>query len=284
MVIEQRENFFKEHIFLIPILIMILIVGAFLVSQVPELPGPKVLEKSYVLFGLSLNTVILLFAISFVLLSRYMDGGDKTTLVWGLSFLISSITFIALALRSLGFSWANESTPFLFFIYRNVMILWVAGIYYGLSLVMVKSKKLQIIPSFIILIVGYLWFIYGLFFIKDIEYTMYGFLYFLFIPLCISLSYLFYKQGKREQAKSMKFISLGFLITGLMYMTWAPWHNNFFYYNCFFIYTLGLVFIFVGIFGLPYERVSRRVIVKGNNVQVTNGKKLQEDKNIYRWD
>ena len=74
--------------------------------EIPEL------SESYVLFGPSLSALILLLVIGGYLIYRYLSKPSPKReslfqLIWGVSFLLYSITFLGLCLQSLNFepSW-----------------------------------------------------------------------------------------------------------------------------------------------------------------------------------
>ena len=112
-----------------------------------------------VTFGLGLNSTVLIWTIGLFLLYRWNKGGrsNSSLFVWGLGFLIYSITFIAHMLRAWGpdFLWANEnSAPEIFFIWRFGMIIWAGASLYGILRILVENRKKQIIPSIIVIIAG----------------------------------------------------------------------------------------------------------------------------------
>ncbi len=236
---------------------------AYVLAYKPHLGGLDVLKSTFFLFGLSLDTVILLWAISFFLLYRWYYTGRQSisTLVWGLSFLVYSIVFIGLCLQALGIGWANSNDPVIFFIFRNVMILWAAGMWFGISNILTGNKVIRYGLTGLIVIASYIWFAYGLLVLADIEYTMYGFLFAVWIPISVTLGYAFYLYGTNTGLSSPKFLTVGFVLLAITYMAWAPWHFpdvSYIYFIWFFLFEISLVPILIGFILIPVEREIRR--------------------------
>lgn len=210
-------------------------------------------------FGLGLDTTVIIWTIGIYLLYRWLKGGRSNTslLIWSLSFFLYSITFVAHIFKGLGFWWANENfSPEFFFLWRWGMILWAGGSLYGILRILVKKKALQIIPSAVVIAVGFAWFFYGLFVIRDIEWMMYGFLFMIWIPICFSISYVFLIYGRRSGYSGPKILFLGYLGLTITYMAWAPWHFGsviHFYFTWYFLFLLSLVPILVGFVLLSRE-------------------------------
>ncbi len=227
----------------------------------PDILNPTISGNWYnlVTFGLGMDSTIIIFTIATFLIYRWYIGGRSNTslLVWSISFFVYSITFIAHIFRGLGFFWANENvSPEIFFIYRLGMILWAGGSLYGILRILVDDKKLQIIPSIIIIVIGFLWFSYGLFIVRDIEFMMYGFLFIVWIPICFSISYIFLVYGRKSGNTGPKILFLGYLGLTITYMGWAPWHFSdviYFYFVWYFLFLLSLVPILIGFIVLSKE-------------------------------
>lgn len=257
----EIKKILKEHWAIFLTIFLIYLLGIYLVSEKPLFPEVKELEKTGTLFGLSMNAAVILLWISFYLLYRWNKTNRKnlTNLIWGISFLLYSIVFIGMMLEALGFEFANSKKPEIFFIFREFQIIWTAGIYLGISKILTKSKILQYLPTLLILILGYFWFYYGLINVKDIEYTMYGFLYGIFIPLCVFLAYLFFLYSKRSKLIAPRYVALGFAGIAFTYTYWAPWHLTKFYLICFFTYILALIPLLIGFLLIPYESEAKGI-------------------------
>jgi len=254
-------NKVKQHGVFITIISMIYILGIFTVTYKPLMPEVEILKKTYPLFGLSLISFVILIFISVYILHRWNITGrvNVTNLVWGVSFFLYSLLFLGLMLQALGFPYANMKLPKFFFIWRQFQILWAAGMYYGTTKIITKNSLVQKIPTMLIVFFGYLWFIYGLFFSNvsvPIEYMMYGFLHFIWIPINALLAYLFILFAKKSKLKSPYFLSMGFSGIAITYMMWAPWHLTKFYFVCFSLFTLSLVPLLIGFLMIPLERRS----------------------------
>jgi len=234
-------------------------------AAAPEILDPSINPYNLVRFGLGLDSTILILLIAGFLLYRWFKGGRSNTslLVWSLGFLIYSITFIAHILYSCGFSWANENaSPVNFFLWRFGMILWAGGSLYGILRILVKDRKAQILLPLAIICLGFIWFIYGLFFSgyeNIIEDTMYTFLFVIWIPICFSISYIFFLYGRRSKSSGPKILFIGYLGLTITYMGWAPWHFSeviYFYFVWYFLFLLSLVPILIGFILLSKESES----------------------------
>ncbi len=210
-------------------------------------------------FGLGLDTTILIWIIGTYLLYRWYKGGrtNISQLIWGIVFFIYSITFIGHIFRGLGITWANENiSPGNFFLLRFGMIFWAAGSLYGILRLLIEDKKLRIMPSIVVILLGFIWFSFGLFVVQDIEYMMYGFLFAIWIPICFSISYIFFNYGQKSGYAGPKIIFLGYLGLTITYMGWAPWHFSdviYFYFVWYFLFLLSLVPILIGFIMLAKE-------------------------------
>ena len=235
---------------------ILLVISIFVLVNQPIGGEFQVLENTYALFGLGLNSSVLILSIGLYLLYRWIKGGreNSSQLVWGICWILYSWTFIGHILRALGVIWANDKIPTIFFMFRWVMIIFAAGLYYGISHILTENKKIQIIPSFFIFGVGISWFIIGLFGIGNIETTMYVFLYCIWSPILFSIAYTFYIYGKDAKMKSPYLISLGFIGIGITYLAWAPWHLiSYLYMIWYFLFQLSLVPVLLGFVLLTSE-------------------------------
>ena len=116
------------------------------------------------------------------------------------------------------------------------------------------------IPAILMVAIGELWFVYRLIISPDIETTMYGFLFGGFIPMAITIAYLFFTYGRDLKFSSAYMLSIGFFVMALSYMAWAPWHFPeviYIYFIWFDIFNLSLGIIFAGFFALPKETTAR---------------------------
>lgn len=245
----------SEYKYLWLILGIVFIYGIYSVVYVPQLsPGIFApLKDTFWLFGLSGMAFFFLIACGLFCLYQWKKTNILSCLIWGVSFLIYSLTFVGLMLHSLGI--VNTKIPETFFFFRESMIIWAAGMYYGLSIMVTENKLFTKGITLLILLLGYVWFIHGLFFVKDIEYTMYGFLSFFFVPITFIFGYLFLKYSKMVIGYGMLWLAAGMFLMGIAYMAWAPWHKNFVYALWFYVYNISLSLILVGLTNLPYEKM-----------------------------
>ncbi|NVM28469.1 MAG: hypothetical protein HWN65_06475 [Candidatus Helarchaeota archaeon] len=259
------KEYIKSHLFyLIGIGIIAALCVVVLITK-PHASAPDILDPTIgnfynlVTYGLGLDSTVLILTIGGFLLYRWIKGGrgNKSLLIWGLGFLVYSITFIAHIFRGWGFTWANENTsPEFFFLWRFGMILWAGGSLYGILRILVEDKKKQIIPSIAVIVIGFSWFSYGLFIVRDIEWMMYGFLFGIWVPICFSISYIFLLYGRKSNTTGPKILFLGYLGLTITYMAWAPWHFGdvvYFYFFWYFLFLLSLVPILVGFILLARE-------------------------------
>jgi len=249
----------KHHALFITVVFIIYVLGIFTITYKPLMPEVEALKNTYPLFSLSLISFVILLSIGAYLLYRWkiMGRTNITNLVWGISFIFYSLLFFGMMLQALGFQFANTKLPQFFFVWRQFQIIWAAGMYYGVARIITKSKILQQVPTVLIIFFGYLWFVYGLFFSGvsvPIEYMMYGFLHFIWIPLNALLAYLFILFAKKSKLKSPYFLSLGFAGIAITYILWAPWHLTKFYFVCFSLFVLSLIPLLIGFLMIPLER------------------------------
>ncbi len=221
---------------------------------------PEIIDSS-ALFGPALAAFILLLIISGYLLYRYITKASPLEqapfqLIWGASFLIYSLTFLGLTLQAWGFDFADMTDPSIFLIWRTPMIIWVAGIWIGVAKLIVDDNRLIFIPALLIIIFGELWFFFSLLILQDIEFAMYGFLYWLFVPMAFVLARLWHHYGKNAHLSSPNVISAGFVLFGIVYLAWAPWHFpdlNYIWLVWFNMYLVSLAIILTGFYALPKE-------------------------------
>jgi len=252
----------KIHIVYFLGLVIIGIISTYVLLILPRGVSIPALEKTFFLFGLALNTIVLLWWIAGFLLYRWIKTGKRnpSLVIWSVSFFIYSITFVAHLFRALGYNVANENlSVYHFLMYRWGMIVWAAGILYGLLKILTENKKYQLIPSAISLILGFTWLLLGLFVIpfKDpIEGTMYLFLNTIWIPVCFTMSYIFAYYGYKTKQDGPKLVALGFFGVMISYYGWAPWHFSdliYIYFIWYFIFLLSLTPILIGFIVMAVE-------------------------------
>ncbi len=248
-------NLEKAHLFYIAGLVIISIISVYVLTVLPHGAPVSVLESSFFLFGLGLNSTILLWTIAGYLLLRWIRTNRKnySLLIWSISFFIYSITFVAHIFRALGFPDANENLSVLhFFAWRWGMPCFSAGILYGILIILTDNEKLQQIPSVSVLILGFIWLIIGLFIIPSenpIEITMYLFLHTIWIPVCFTMAYVFAYYGYKAKEIGPKLVGFGFFILMVSYHGWAPWHFQdvvYLYFIWYFLFLISLTPILLG--------------------------------------
>jgi hypothetical protein len=255
MNMKDQINFIKENKNFLVVIAFLLLLGVLMIIFQPV--GTSIMPASATATATpSLTATILLIFTGTGLLYRWNSGGRKNTvtLVWGASSLLFSITFIGMLLKNFGVAWADYNNPVIFFAFRNVMILWVAGMFYGISKILFKSEMNRVAITLFILVFNYSWFGYTLLMLGKIEMAMYGFLYLAFIPVCATIIYCFYKYGMTTGFSSLKIIALGFAIIAVSYMAWAPWHTTNTYLLWFSVFNIGLAVKLTGFVALAYEK------------------------------
>jgi signal transduction histidine kinase len=145
------------------------------------------------------------------------------------------------------------------------MIFWAAGMWIGFAEILFsihQNKKLfKIIPALTIVITSELWFIYGLLLQSNIELTMYGFLFSVFIPVSFTIAYMWYLFGFKRykltgySKRAVIYLVVGFVWFGITYAAWSPWHFAEVFYVSKIWFGLSLValtLMLIGFMMLPY--------------------------------
>ncbi|MFX0183249.1 MAG: hypothetical protein ACFE95_09245 [Candidatus Hodarchaeota archaeon] len=243
------------------IIIVIYMISSLIVFIEPRgFPIPE-LRDTYDLFGASLAGLLLVFFIGGYLVYRYFSKAQPLEqapfqLIWGVSFLIYAILLLGLCLQALGFEFADMNDPAIFLIWRTPMILWVCGMWIGVTRLFTDNTRLIYLPALLIFLFGETWFFLGLIVIQDIELTMYGFLYWEFIPMAFVLAILWYHYGKDSELSSPYVITFGFILFGVAYLAWAPWHFDeieYVWFIWFNVYLVSLALLLTGFYALPKE-------------------------------
>lgn len=277
------KEYMKNHRPIIIILIFVYIisivtVGAEFILDFEPIRGfeiPEIVKYSG-LFGPSLAASVLLISIGGYLVYRYISKPpprkeSQYQLIWGVGFLVYSLLFVGLCLQSFQdaaeasiFPFANMDDPGVFLIWRSTMIIWVVLMWIGTIMLFTESKKFIYLPAILIFVAGELWFFLRLIVIQPsataIEQTMYGFLFGMFIPMCIVIAYLFYTYSRDLNLSSARLLTIGFSLLAITYAAWAPWHFSgltYIYFIWFDLFNVSLAFILAGFFALPKETTSK---------------------------
>jgi len=210
---------------------------------------PDVEIKDLNLLILAFQAFVLLILISYQNLRTFLMSRNEIFLIYFLSFLFYSFLFLGMIFQSLGFEFANMSKPEIFLAWRQFQIIWIGSIYFAISRVFFEKKIFSAVLSVFLIFVSYSWFFYGLILSGSknaIEFTMYGFLYFIWIPLCFSLGTLFLWYGKKNKLLSPKYLGCGFILLAITYMAWSPWHLTSIYFIWFSVFNISLVLLLIG--------------------------------------
>ena len=217
----------------------------------PLMPGIQLLKKSYPLFTLSLQATILILTCALLLYKSWVSGGKKnqTHLIWSIGFFSFSILFIGLMLEALGLKIGDMHQNIIFFAWRQFQIIWAVLILYGILKVINPNEKQNKAIAIITALFSYSLFVFGLIYPgkMSIEWTMYGFLFLVLIPVTASISYLFYIHTQKTKNVSSAYLSAGFAGIAITYAAWAPWHLTTFYFVWFGLFILSLIAVLIGI-------------------------------------
>ncbi|MHA2339912.1 MAG: sensor histidine kinase, partial [Candidatus Hodarchaeales archaeon] len=190
-----------------------------------------------------------------------------------------------LMLESFGFEFANSQNPEIFFIFRQGMIFWAAGMWYGFGEILFsvhqQKKLLQIIPALFIILISELWFIFGLLIVSNIEFTMYGFLFSIFIPVSFTIAYMWYVFGFKRyiltgySKRAVFYLIIGFVWLGITYAAWSPWHFaevQYVYVIWFGLILIALTLMLIGFMMLPYGQSQSSTFPKFATYEMTINK------------
>lgn len=256
-------EFFRHHPVLPVLLLMLFIYGAVTAVVTPQL-NPALLgflQDEFTLFMLSYIAVFYLIVTGAYLIYKGVTiFGDRklrnnVPFIWGLSFLVYPVVQMGILLGELGV--LNTSDPGTFFLTRQSMVLWAAGISYGLVTFRTDSSTWRKIIPGSVLVFGYAWLAWGIYIIQDISYTMYGFTSFIWVPITFVFGYLFWAYSGGLGQKGMRWISVGMVFMGITYILWAPTYNSFLYQIAFFHFNIALSLILLGMVALPWKEMSQ---------------------------
>ena len=237
---QQLVDVGRNRVWVLLLGVLYIIIATLVLATPNGFPVPQ-FDNNFIQFGLSIIAFFLLLTISVHLLN------NDYQLVWGLSFLIYSITFVGLSLEALGY--ADMSNPIVFLFWRLPMIVFVSGMWIGVSKLFRENKEVVYLPALLILVLGISWFFFGLVVLSNIELTIYGFLYGLFVPMTIILAYVWSRFNRDTTFSSPWLVALGFLLIGIVYSLWIPWQvENLspIYYIVFTLFNVALFLILRG--------------------------------------
>ncbi|MHA2295903.1 MAG: hypothetical protein ACXAEU_19665 [Candidatus Hodarchaeales archaeon] len=213
-------------------------------------------NASVIQFSLSSSSLLLLL---FTGLFLHFNGYRR---VWGISFLVYATNFIGL---SMGFSSTDINDPIIFHFWFLPLVFFVAGIWIATSNLFSEEKRIVYLPAFLILVMGESWFIFSLLILRNVELAIIGFSYVMFIPLLISLAYIWYRFGKKTDFNSPWLLAVGFLLMGLTHVIWNPWLIEVpgqLYYIFFTVYNISLLVIVGGFITLSKDLFMKIDIVQ----------------------
>ncbi|MFX0183294.1 MAG: hypothetical protein ACFE95_09470 [Candidatus Hodarchaeota archaeon] len=234
------------------VLLLGLIYFAISMVSLIDLTGLLIPEFNFnvIQFSLSLSAFLLLLSIGLFFLSN----GYKP--IWGVSFLGYAMIFITLSLNVSGFISLDITNPVLFNLWLFPVFIFISGMWIATSNLISENKKIIYLPSLFILIIGESWLLFGLLVLRDVELAIFGVLLGLVIPILMIFAYIWYRFGKDSIYTSPWYLSLGFLLMGLIYTVWNPWLNVVIgpiYYVLFALFNVALVLIFGGMITLSKD-------------------------------
>ncbi|GAB4311940.1 MAG: hypothetical protein Kow0069_12450 [Promethearchaeota archaeon] len=261
MIVVVVEKFTKHAAALASFLAVDFTLAGHVIINRPLLEGPAALANTHEIFGLSVNSLVLIWAIAAFLTYRWFVTGRKNvaTISWSVGFWLYGILFLAFVLQALGTPGVDMNVPTTFFLFRQTMILWVALLYFGLAKLLFTNRAWILVPTAVFVAAGYGIFTWGLILLGDIERTMYAFLFLELIPICVIDGYLFMLYGNRAGIRSTAYLGAGFFGIAATYAAWAPWHLTFFYLVWFFLFQLSLVPLLIGFLLLSKDLAIREL-------------------------
>lgn len=245
----------RKHWIYVLVIVIVAVIGTFGLLNPVTLPNPlgTMSDTNIMLLGLSMVSLFLLWGVGIYLLYRWVQTGQRvsSTLFWALAFLIYGILFIALGAQAFGLAWADMSIPVIFFVFRQVMIWFLAFLWLGIAMRLTDKTLLRLIPAILIVVVSYAWFVwcllYAVHFVASVnEYIMYGFTFGVLIPVTFTLAYSFVLYGRTGGINAPYYLAAGFAGLGATYGTWAPWHLTTFYFICYFLFVSSVILIAIG--------------------------------------
>lgn len=248
----------KKHRYFFILQIVAFLLAISMLIYKPVGPHTTLLTETYPLFSLANISAIALFFIGghFIVMwyRRYRE--NMSFLLWGIAFIVYSFLFIGLCLYAMGYDWADMSSPKVFFLFRQTMIIFLTLIYFGTVIRLTEDKFSRYVLSLLILTGGYTIFIYGLPILGDIEWTMYAFVYLFLIPVSLFISYIFYLYYKFSSLNASLLISIAWIYYAISYAFWSPLHypeTMHLWYVSFSHFTLSIMLMLLGYMLLPYE-------------------------------
>ncbi|MFW9904127.1 MAG: hypothetical protein ACFFFH_07340 [Candidatus Thorarchaeota archaeon] len=249
---QQLAEFGRSRPWLPLVGIIYFSVAAIILTQYPSLFIPE-LNISTVQFVLSLIALLILSAIGLYLLS------NQYRTVWGVSFLLFAFSFLGLCLRIFGFPLTNINNPIFFHIWLLPLVLFTSGVWIGTSSLFIRNSKVNYLPAILIFFVGEIWFLIGLFILKDVPLTIFGLMYGLFIPVALFFIYSWSHLAKNSIFVSPWLLALGFLLMTVMLFLWNPWMSrdlSQFHSMFFSLFNISLGVILGGFFTLSRDLAS----------------------------
>lgn len=258
---QKLKNFVSTHPFLLVLMTVIYAYGFFTTSMAPKLPESAFLpiQNSHTIFMLSFTAFFYLVISAGYLAYKgkkyYSDRGikDNVPAVLSVSFLAYSVVYLGMMLESMNYV-SIAATEF--FMFRQTMILWAAGIAYSLVTLRTDDKRFRYGTPGAILVLSYAWFAWSLLIQNSVELAMYGFTSFVWIPLTFAFGYLFWAYSGGIGKSGLKWISVGMVYMGTTYLFWAPTQNTFMYEVAFFHYNIGASLILLGLVKTPWKQMS----------------------------
>lgn len=258
---QNLKNFVSTHPFLIVLMTAIYGYGIFTTSLAPKMPESAFLpiQNSHTIFMLSFTGFFYMVVSGGYLANKakkyYSDRSIKKNIpaILSVSFLAYSAVYLGMMLESLNFITMSTTE---FFLFRQTMILWAAGIAYSLVTLRTDNKRFRYGIPAAILVLSYAWFGWSLLIQNSVELAMYGFTSFVWIPLTFAFGYLFWAYSGGIGKSGLKWISVGMVYMGTTYLFWAPTQNTFMYEVAFFHYNIGASLILLGLVKTPWKQMS----------------------------
>ncbi len=233
---------------------LVVLAGIFFVGYLPVVDIFQNLKINFMLFGFALIPYLLTLTIGIFLIVRYALYKAKINFSWGLAFLFYSFTFLVILLSSFFEAFGDLTRIDVFLIKRYPMVIFLTGMTYSISLIYSEKKTFANLVSLFVFWISTFWILIGLFYLKNIELTIFGFVYFIFLPVLLFLAYTLYNVAVRDGLVSVKLVSAGLYGICFTYGVGSFFRSCPLYYIFLSTIAFSLIAILVGLCMLVFEK------------------------------
>ena len=222
-------------------------VFALVLFPISEAHLPYILTDNVFMSINSVVTFLLVFYLFYKFLRRSLiEGGRKGI---SLKFLAAGFGFYGVTITGLlltVFGFFDETVLLNFFVNRIFMVFSISSIAYS-SFCFKGCSFLRKLVPLVALVGGFLWFLFGIFYVGSIGYTMFGFLSFVWSPLMVFSGYVFFRRSEIMVGWPGYLFSFGMIMLGMSYLLWPLSFNWFFYTLVWTMVNISLLFLVTGI-------------------------------------